>query len=176
MAQRDYDLCAFGEFAHRSFNDFGKEQLAKKFKEHFKEDDWYGGLKDYVEESGRYLKLSAEGKPVSIGTMPLTKLLGALISLLLGLLASILAALWLRKKMISVSKESMAEQYLDMTGSEITHRSDRYTHTTENRDVYKRQCESRAAHTARRRELLSGRADQLSSGLSFDFFLDADNV
>lgn len=133
MAQRDYDLCAFGEFAHRSFNDFGKEQLAKKFKEHFKEDDWYGGLKDYVEESGKYLKLSAEGKPVSIGTMPLTKLLGALISLLLGLLVSILAALWLRKKMISVSKESMAEQYLDMTGSEITHRSDRYTHTTENR-------------------------------------------
>ena len=55
MAERDYDLLAYG-YGNTAFTDYGKDKLAEKFLDNFKNDDWYGGFQDYLEKSGSMLQ------------------------------------------------------------------------------------------------------------------------
>ena len=55
MAERDYDLDAFGDRAHRAFTDYGKAALADTFLDDFRLNDWAGGFRDYIENAGALL-------------------------------------------------------------------------------------------------------------------------
>ena len=44
MAERDYDLCAFGDWAHYAFTEYGKGELADEFLDNFRNNDWACGL------------------------------------------------------------------------------------------------------------------------------------
>ena len=48
MADRDYDLCAYGTDAHLAFTDYGKVRLEEEFLDDFRYDDWYTGFEDYL--------------------------------------------------------------------------------------------------------------------------------
>ena len=44
MAERDYDLCAYGSFGHYAFTDYGKTTISDEFLDNFRRNDWYGGF------------------------------------------------------------------------------------------------------------------------------------
>lgn len=64
MSGRDYDLMAHGSTGNAAFTDYGKQQLANEFLDNFRNDDWAGGFRDYIETAGEYLEAAANGSPV----------------------------------------------------------------------------------------------------------------
>lgn len=133
MAERDYDLLAYG-YGNTAFTDYGKDQLAEKFLDNFKDDDWYGGFQDYLEKSGSMLKSAREGHPLDVDSNPLIRLAGIGISLLVGCVAAFVIAVGVSDRMMkSVSAKTKADTYLIAGSVEITGREDHFTHTTETR-------------------------------------------
>lgn len=133
MAERDYDLLAYG-YGNTAFTDYGKDQLAEKFLDNFKDDDWYGGFQDYLEKSGSMLKSAREGHPLDVDSNPLIRPAGIGISLLVGCVAAFVIAVGVSDRMMkSVSAKTKADTYLIAGSVEITGREDHFTHTTETR-------------------------------------------
>lgn len=64
MAERDYDLCAYGDWAHYAFTDYGKGELADEFLDNFRNNDWAGGLYDYVAGCSSLMDLAKNGNPL----------------------------------------------------------------------------------------------------------------
>ena len=64
MEERDYALIAYGDFAHQSFTDYGKDVLSDYFLDDFRYDDWYTGFSDYYDQAELMLNYSAAGEPV----------------------------------------------------------------------------------------------------------------
>lgn len=138
MAERDYDLLAYG-YGNTAFTDYGKDQLAEKFLDNFKDDDWYGGFQDYLEKSGSMLKSAREGHPLDVDSNPLIRLDGIGISLLVGCVAAFVIAVGVSDHMMkSVSAKTKADTYLIAGSVEITGREDHFTHTTETRTKIER--------------------------------------
>ena len=63
MKDRSYDLDAYGR-GNTAFTDYGKEVLAREFLGNFRNDDWYGGFKDYYTVAENYLVRAEEGDPI----------------------------------------------------------------------------------------------------------------
>ena len=133
MAERDYDLLAYG-YGNTAFTDYGKDKLAEKFLDNFKEDDWYGGFQDYLEKSKSMLQSAREGHPLDVDNSPFIILTGIGISLLLGCGLALLLCWLLKERMMkSVAAKTEADSYLAAGSVEITNRQDQFTHTTESR-------------------------------------------
>ncbi len=66
MAERDYSLLAHGMEAHYAFTDYGKQVLEKSFLDNFRQDDWYGGFKDYIHGCEDLLSRAAAGNPLDV--------------------------------------------------------------------------------------------------------------
>ncbi len=66
MAERDYDLCAYGDFAHYAFTDYGKGKLADTFLDNFRNNDWLGGFNDYIANSISLMDMAKQGNPLDI--------------------------------------------------------------------------------------------------------------
>jgi len=66
MAERDYDLCAYGDFAHYAFTDYGKDKLSETFLDNFRNNDWLGGFNDYIANSISLMDMAKQGNPLDI--------------------------------------------------------------------------------------------------------------
>ena len=64
MAERDYDLCAYGDWAHYAFTDYGKDKLSETFLDNFRNNDWFGGFNDYIANSVSLMELAKNGNPL----------------------------------------------------------------------------------------------------------------
>ncbi len=64
MAERDYDLCAYGDFAHYAFTDYGKNKLSETFLDNFRSNDWLGGFNDYIANSISLMDMAKQGNPL----------------------------------------------------------------------------------------------------------------
>ena len=64
MAERDYDLCAYGDWAHYAFTDYGKDKLSETFLDNFRNNDWFGGFNDYIANSVSLMDLAKNGNPL----------------------------------------------------------------------------------------------------------------
>ena len=133
MAERDFDLMANGSFGNRSFTDYGKEYMQKKFLDNFANNDWYGGFSDYLDQCGDLMQRSADGKPFDVGDNPLVGTVGFLISLGLAAIIAILISNSLRRGMRTTKEQTQANSYIVPNGVVITRRIDQFTHTTETR-------------------------------------------
>lgn len=142
MEERDYTLIAYG-YGNTAFTDYGKDKLAEKFLDNFRDDDWYGGFQDYLEKSESMLKSAREGHPLDVDSNPLIRLAGIGISLLVGCAAAFVIAVWVSDRMMkSVSAKTEAGAYLTAGSVEITGREDHFTHTTETRSKIERNSDS----------------------------------
>ena len=65
MDDRSYDLDAYG-WGNTAFTDYGKEVLSHEFLGNFRNDDWYGGFKDYITVSENFLIRAEEGDPIDV--------------------------------------------------------------------------------------------------------------
>ena len=56
MSERDYAMVAYGDIANSVFTDRKQDAIIDDFLDNFREDDWAGGLTDYVENCVYYLE------------------------------------------------------------------------------------------------------------------------
>ena len=131
MEDRDYALVADG-YGNTAFTDYGKDKLSDVFLDDFKDDDWYGGLSDYLEKCESMLKSARAGNPLDVGSNPMIRIAGIGISLLIGCgLALLLCWLLKERQMKSVAVKAEAGAYLSGGSVNITNRQDQFTHTTQ---------------------------------------------
>ena len=133
MAERDYDLCAYGSYGHYAFTDYGKTTVSDAFLDNFKRNDWYGGFFDYIARADEVLALAADGQPVDVPPLEKITPAGLLASLVLGVLAAWGVCAVLKGKMKTARLASDANSYVPPGGAQITGRDDRFTHVTTSR-------------------------------------------
>lgn len=128
MKERDYAMFVYGEYAEYAFDEYGQEKLEERFLGDFGEDDWYGGISNYLDACEEYLTKADAGKPVRRPYW-----IWFVISAGCSCLAAGTVCLCLLRKMKSVHQKAEADAYLTADGLHLTKQYDRYTHTTETR-------------------------------------------
>ena len=130
MAERDYSLIAYG-YGNTAFTDYGKDQLADRFLDDFAEDDWYTGFEDYLDKCASMLSSARSGRPLDVGSSPLIRLVGILISIALGFAAAFIVCCFLSQQMKSVARKAEADSYVQTDSIYFTAREDHFTHTSQ---------------------------------------------
>lgn len=144
MADRDYALVAYGDYATTNLTDYGRQKLSEEFLDDFRDNDWFGGFEDYFKVTKDYLYQAKIDKPVDIYPKEppdpkKVRSLGAAISLLLGCPAALLTGAGMKSKLRSVKPASSANQYLNAGSVNFSDRSEIFTHTTQVRTPIPRQ-------------------------------------
>ena len=129
MADRDYCLLAHG-FGDTALTDYGKDYISENFLDNFADNDWSGGIEDYLLYTDDLLAQAREGNIYDVGSwvtsggMWVCSLVAAM---LIALIVCAVQRGLMKKK---VRMQSGAEGYLE--GSiKITRNRDVFTHSTE---------------------------------------------
>ena len=151
MDDRDYSLIAYG-YGNTAFTDYGKDVLSNDFVDNFRYDDWYGGLRDYIEDSGELLRQAREGNPLDGQVDPSLYSSGAygdefiykgksgpgpmaifLFVIVIPLAVAGIVGMVNVGKMKSVRKAASATDYAVPGSMQLWNSQDVFTHTTERR-------------------------------------------
>ena len=133
MAERDYDLCAYGSYAHYAFTDYGKTTISDEFLDNFRGNDWYGGFMDYIAQTEELLAQAKDGAPVDVPPREKFTPAGILASLVIGALVAWVVCGILKGKMKTARAAVDADSYVRPGGAQITARDDRFSHITTSR-------------------------------------------
>ena len=133
MAERDYDLCAYGSFGHYAFTDYGKTTISDEFLDNFRRNDWYGGFADYIARTEELLIQAKDGAPVDVPPRERFTPAGVVASLVIGALVAWGICSALKGKMKTARIAADADSYVRPGGAQITARDDRFTHVTTSR-------------------------------------------
>ena len=129
MAERDYCLIAHG-FGETALTDDGREYICAHFLDDFGDDNWYGGIQDYLMYTDELLEQAREGNIYSRDSW-ITGGVQWCVSLIFGALIALVVCLIqrsvLRKK---VCVQTSALEYLQ-GDVKITRRQDVFSHVTE---------------------------------------------
>ena len=128
IEERDYAMFVYGEYAEYAFDDFGQEKLEERFLDDFGDNDWYGGISDYLDACDEFLTKADDGKPVRRSYWPQVTIAVGVSCLIAGGICFLLL-----RSMKSAHQKKEADAYLTKGGLHLTQQYDRYTHTTETR-------------------------------------------
>ena len=128
MEERDYATFVYGEYAEYAFDDFGQEKLEERFLDDFGNNDWYGGISDYLVACDEFLTRADEGRPVRSSPWPKVAIAAGISCLIAGGICFLVLC-----SMKSVHQKKEADAYLTEGGLHLTQQYDRYSHTTETR-------------------------------------------
>ena len=137
MAERDYSIYVFGETAEYAFGSYARDKLADKFLGAFGENDWAGGMYDYIVACGEFLDSAANGSPVKESVVSSVAIWGAVSCLVAGIVCLIL-----KGKMKTVHKGASAAKYVAAGGLVLTGSYDNFTHTTVTRSKIEKESSS----------------------------------
>lgn len=128
MADRDYAMFVYGDYAEYAFNAFGQEQLEGRFLGDFGNDDWYGGISNYLDACDEYLTKAEQGEPLRRSYWQEYAMAAVCAcAIAVGVCA------WLLGSMKNVHQKQEADTYVAAGGLHLTEQYNRYTHTTESR-------------------------------------------
>ena len=149
MKERDFDIYAHGDFGNYAFTDYGKEQLADSFLDNFRQNDWFGGFRDYIETSGEMMRKAKDGNPVDIWIPDPVEQRGpgfdgfkAAISLAIGALFGGGAVGGMKRSMKTAVKQTRAEEYVARGGVKLRGKSDTFVNRSISRQVIHRESSS----------------------------------
>ncbi len=145
MADRDYALIAHGDFGNAAFTDYGKDVLSDEFLDDFRYDEWYDGFSDYLDESGDMMAAARDGHPVDVpgysgggssshSSQRITAG-GVAGCIIVGLIVALIVCTVFKKKMKSAKIQTLAEEYVEPEGVQITVKEDHFSHRTVHREV-----------------------------------------
>ena len=131
MADRDYSLIAHS-FGDTALNDSGKDYITDAILDDLGDNDWYYGVYHYLNAADTLLTRARNGDvydrdTVSSGSLWVWSLV---IGFSLALIVCLSQRAMQKKK---VREQTQALGYLKDGSVRITHRAERYTHTTETR-------------------------------------------
>lgn len=125
MAERDYAMFVYGEYAEYAFDEYGQEKLEEKFLGFFEYDDWYGGISHYLDACDEFLTKADEGDPVRPSYWVNILLVTGLSCLVSGAVC-----FWLLRSMKTVRAKDKADTYVSKGGLHLTQQLDQFSHTT----------------------------------------------
>lgn len=128
MAERDYAMFVYGDYAQYAFNEFGREQLEERFLGYFGDDDWYRGISHYLDACDEFLTKAEEGDPVRPAYWKWHILAGAI-----GCLAAGTICAQRLSPMKTVHQKAEANVYLTHGGLKLTKREDQFVRMSETR-------------------------------------------
>lgn len=132
MAERDYALMSHGDAANRAFTDYGKDYLSDQFLDDFREGDWAGGFRDYLDTSAWLLEQARNGAPYDVNTAP--RGFNPLI-IVIPLVLALMVCLVLTGQMKTAKRKTEAGDYMVQGGAEMRVVQDIFTHRTVTRQV-----------------------------------------
>ena len=145
MSERDYDLYAHGDFGNYAFTDYGKSQLVDSFLDNFRRNDWTGGFRDFVDNSGNLIRRAKNGDPldqwiadapaepepsVTAGEVGLSAIISAIISAV--------TVGGFKRQMKTAVKQTRAANYVAQGGVKLTRQDDQFVNRTVSRQVIRR--------------------------------------
>ena len=110
MAERDYAMFVYGEYAEYAFDEYGQEKLEEKFLGFFEYDDWYGGISHYLDACDEFLTKADEGDPVRPSYWENILLVTGLSCLVSGAVC-----FWLLRSMKTVRAKDKADTYVSQS-------------------------------------------------------------
>ena len=132
MAERDYDLCAYGDWAHYAFTDYGKDRLAEEFLDNFRNNDWAGGLNDYVASCSSLMEMAKNGNPLDQiiyepePEKPGWDFVELMLIVLVPCIIAFAVCSMFRAQMKTANKQYYAMDYVAENRSHLRVRSDRF--------------------------------------------------
>lgn len=132
MAERDYALVTYGSVTHQAFTDYGQDALCEQFLDNFRNDDWAGGFRDYLDGCAWLLEQAKNGTPYDVDTAP--KGFSPLI-LVIPLVLALAVCLVLTAQMKTAKRKTEAGDYMVQGGAEMRVVQDIFTHRTVTRQV-----------------------------------------
>ena len=138
MAERDYSILAYGSNAHYAFTDYGKQDLENNFLDNFRREDWYGGLRDYINGCGDLLARADAGQPLDVEYADRTgtnNTVGMLVTVCVPLLVAFSACEVMKRNMKPVNRRTTAEEYIVPGGVDLSVKKDIFVNRTVTRTV-----------------------------------------
>lgn len=132
MAERDYALVTYGSVTHRAFTDYGQNALREQFLDNFRNDDWAGGFRDYLDGCAWLLEQAKNGTPYDVDTAP--RGFNPLI-IVIPLVLALAVCLVLTAQMKTAKRKTEAGDYMVPGGVEMRVVQDLFTHRTVTRQV-----------------------------------------
>ena len=132
MAERDYALVPYGSVTHRAFTDYGQNDLSDQFLDNFRNDDWAGGFRDYLDGCAWLLEQAENGTPYDVNTAP--KGFNPLI-IVIPLVLALAVCLVLTAQMKTAKRKTEAGDYMVQGGAKMRVVQDIFTHRTVTRQV-----------------------------------------
>ena len=132
MAERDYALVTNGSVTHQAFTDYGQDYLCEQFLDNFRNDDWVGGFRDYLDGCAWLLEQAKNGTPYDVNTAP--KGFNPLI-LVIPLVLALVVCLVLTGQMKTAKRKTEAGDYMVQGGAKMRVVQDIFTHRTVTRQV-----------------------------------------
>lgn len=142
MAERDYAMFVYGEYAEYAFDEYGQEKLEEKFLGFFEYDDWYGGISHYLDACDEFLTKADEGDPVRPSYWENILLVTGLSCLVSGAVC-----FWLLRSMKTVRAKDKADTYVSKGGLHLTQQLDQFSHTTVTRTKIQKESSGGSTHS-----------------------------
>ncbi len=137
MAERDYYIQDFGSYGQFVMTDYGREQLEDAMLDELGNDDWAGGLSEFLNQGEVLLEAAEQGEALDTGSerTPVGKRIfwGYGIALVVGAVIALIVCSVMKAQMKTAVKATDADVYVAPSGVEMQIREDRYTHTTRTR-------------------------------------------
>ena len=134
MEERDYGMFVYGGYAEYAFDEFGQEELEERFLGDFGDNDWYGGVSNYLSGCEEFLAKAEADDPVRPSYWPRIAMMTALSCLAAGIVCYILL-----RGMKTVRPGAKADAYVAAGGLQLTEQRDQFIHTTVTRTALQKQ-------------------------------------
>ncbi|MGN0982935.1 MAG: TPM domain-containing protein [Candidatus Limivicinus sp.] len=134
MAERDYALVTYGSVTHRAFTDYGQDYLSDQFLDDFRNGDWAGGFRDYLDTGAWLLEQAKNGTPYDVSSAPEEPSFNFLI-ILIPLVLALVVCLILMAQMKTANLKTEAGDYMVQGGTDMRVVQDFFTHRTVTRQV-----------------------------------------
>ena len=115
MEERDYELDFYSSRADRIFTEAGRDRMEDRFLRYFRQDDFYGGFREYLNTCEEYLLAAEEGHPVGEGESRYSdqdEKPSPALALIPGGLAALLVGIFTSAPMRSARQQRDANQYV----------------------------------------------------------------
>lgn len=124
MSGRDYELLNHGSQTDYALTEYARDVLEDAFLPYFRQDQYFGGFREFLSKCGEVLQAAEDGKPME------KQKKFSILSLLPGVIAAAITGGAVAAPMKSVGKKTNANAYLAEGAVNLQERSDMFLHRT----------------------------------------------